>query len=140
MPLHVSSTMCSSSSGGQNCIIQHLVSSHLLGAVRCTGCALCWLITKIILRFTVSKTSKYINYVGALAIMSVLAISIPVSYDGGPGVGVFEKLTKRHSHNKVIPRILRRPEFITVAIRAPSDPYASHTKSRRCKLNTPNCN
>ena len=28
MPLHVSSTMCSSS-GGQNCIIQHLVSSHL---------------------------------------------------------------------------------------------------------------
>jgi len=28
MPLHVSSTMCSSS-GGQNCIIQPLVSSHL---------------------------------------------------------------------------------------------------------------
>jgi len=28
MPLHVSSTMCASS-GGQNCIIQHLVSSHL---------------------------------------------------------------------------------------------------------------
>ena len=28
MPLRVSSTMCSSS-GGQNCIIQHLVSSHL---------------------------------------------------------------------------------------------------------------
>ena len=27
MTLHVSSTMCSSS-GGQNCIIQHLVSSH----------------------------------------------------------------------------------------------------------------
>jgi len=27
MPLHVSSTMCSSS-GGQNFIIQHLVSSH----------------------------------------------------------------------------------------------------------------
>ena len=27
MPLHVSSTMYSSS-GGQNCIIQHLVSSH----------------------------------------------------------------------------------------------------------------
>ena len=27
MPLHVSSTMCSSS-GGQNCIIQHLVSSY----------------------------------------------------------------------------------------------------------------
>ena len=26
MPVHVSSTMCSSS-GGQNCIIQHLVSS-----------------------------------------------------------------------------------------------------------------
>ena len=31
MPLHVSSTMCSSS-GGQNCIIQHLVSSHTVGA------------------------------------------------------------------------------------------------------------
>jgi len=30
MPLHVSSTMCSSS-GGQNCIIQHLVSSHFVG-------------------------------------------------------------------------------------------------------------
>ena len=30
MPLHVSSTMCSSS-GGQNCIIQHLVSSHTVG-------------------------------------------------------------------------------------------------------------
>jgi len=28
MSLHVSSSMCSSS-GGQNCIIQHLVSSHL---------------------------------------------------------------------------------------------------------------
>jgi len=28
MPLHVSTIMCSSS-GGQNCIIQHLVSSHL---------------------------------------------------------------------------------------------------------------
>jgi len=28
LPLHVSSTMCSSS-GGQNCIIQHLVSLHL---------------------------------------------------------------------------------------------------------------
>jgi len=27
MPVHVSSTMCSST-GGQNCIIQHLVSSH----------------------------------------------------------------------------------------------------------------
>jgi len=27
MPLHVSTTMCSSS-GGQNCIIQHLVSSQ----------------------------------------------------------------------------------------------------------------
>jgi len=27
MPLHVSSTMCSSS-GGHNCIVQHLVSSH----------------------------------------------------------------------------------------------------------------
>jgi len=30
MPLHVSSTMCSSS-GGQNCIIQHLVLSHSVG-------------------------------------------------------------------------------------------------------------
>jgi len=30
MPLQVSSTMCSSS-GGQNCIIQHLVSSHSVG-------------------------------------------------------------------------------------------------------------
>jgi len=30
MPLHVSSTMCSSS-GGQNCIIQHLVSSQSVG-------------------------------------------------------------------------------------------------------------
>ena len=30
MPLHVSSTMCSSP-GGQNCIIQHLVSSHTVG-------------------------------------------------------------------------------------------------------------
>ena len=26
-----------SSSGGQNCIIQHLVSSHSVGAVPCTG-------------------------------------------------------------------------------------------------------
>ena len=30
MPLHVSSTVCLSS-GGQNCIIQHLVSSHSVG-------------------------------------------------------------------------------------------------------------
>ena len=30
MPLHASSTMCSSS-GGINCIIQHLVSSYLVG-------------------------------------------------------------------------------------------------------------
>jgi len=30
MPVHVSSTMCSSS-GGKNCIIQHLVSSHSVG-------------------------------------------------------------------------------------------------------------
>ena len=30
MPLHVASTMCSSS-GGQNCIIQPLVSSHTVG-------------------------------------------------------------------------------------------------------------
>jgi len=30
MPLHVSSTICSSS-GGQSCIIQHLVSSHSVG-------------------------------------------------------------------------------------------------------------
>ena len=33
-PVHVSSTMCLSS-GGQNCIIQHLVPSHLSVAVRC---------------------------------------------------------------------------------------------------------
>ena len=39
MPLHVSSTMCSSS-GGQNCIIQPLVSSHTVGGRPvhlCTG-------------------------------------------------------------------------------------------------------
>jgi len=30
MPLHVSSSMCSSS-GGQNCIIHHLVSLHCVG-------------------------------------------------------------------------------------------------------------
>ena len=30
MPLHVSNTTCSSSGGG-NCIIQHLVSSHSVG-------------------------------------------------------------------------------------------------------------
>ena len=30
MPVHVSSTMCSSS-GGQNCVIQHLASSHSVG-------------------------------------------------------------------------------------------------------------
>jgi len=30
MPLHVSSIMCLSS-GGQNCIIQHLVTSHSVG-------------------------------------------------------------------------------------------------------------
>ena len=36
MPLHVSSTMCSSS-GGQNCIIQHLVSSHSVGGRLVTG-------------------------------------------------------------------------------------------------------
>jgi len=30
MSLHVSSTMCLSS-GGENCIIQHLVSSHTVG-------------------------------------------------------------------------------------------------------------
>jgi len=75
-----------------------------------------------------------------LAIKPVLAISTPVSYSGGPGVRVLEKLKKRQSHNKVIPRILRRPGFITAAKRAPSDPYVSHTKSRRCNLNTPNCN
>ena len=113
MPLHVSSTMYSSS-GGQNCIIQHLLSSHLYVVVLCTGwekkrrfyslpvnrtatyrcddtrcciiqfwppdgehivletcrgieltyyktriCALSWLITKIILRCTVSETSIF---------------------------------------------------------------------------------
>jgi len=31
MSLHVSSTMCSPS-GGKNCIIQHLVSSHSVGS------------------------------------------------------------------------------------------------------------
>jgi hypothetical protein len=36
MPLHISSTMCSSS-GGHNCIIQPLVSLHLQVAVPCTG-------------------------------------------------------------------------------------------------------
>jgi hypothetical protein len=55
MPLHVSSTMCSSS-GRQNCIIQSLVSSHSVGASS-------WLITKTnILRCTVSKTPKLRNY------------------------------------------------------------------------------
>jgi len=38
MPLHVSSTMCSSS-GGQNCIIQHLVSSNSLGGRPVHTCA-----------------------------------------------------------------------------------------------------
>jgi len=40
MPVHVSSTMCSSSVG-QNCIIQHLVSSHtsLKYAGERMGCA-----------------------------------------------------------------------------------------------------
>jgi len=83
MHLHVSSTMCSSW-GGQNCIIQHLVSSHLCGrpvhnfdllrtSTWCSKhvdawnetycktkfCASSWLITKInILRCKVSKTSK----------------------------------------------------------------------------------
>jgi len=32
MPLHVSSTMCLSSRG-QNCIIQHLLSSHSVGVM-----------------------------------------------------------------------------------------------------------
>ena len=36
LPLHVSSTMCSSSRG-QNCITQPLVSSHLQVAVSCRG-------------------------------------------------------------------------------------------------------
>ena len=34
MTVHVSSNMCSSS-GGQNCITQHLVSSQLWVTVRC---------------------------------------------------------------------------------------------------------
>jgi len=38
MPLHVSSIMCSSS-GGQNCIIQHLVSSHTVGGRPVDGTA-----------------------------------------------------------------------------------------------------
>jgi len=99
MPVHVSSTM-RSSSGCQNCIIQHLVSSHSASGrpvhrmatyryddtrcciiqfwhpddehivlETCTGiqltyyktrfCALSWLITKIILRCAVRKTSKF---------------------------------------------------------------------------------
>jgi len=50
MPLHVSSTTCLSS-GGQNCIIQHLVSSHTVGGrpvynYKTRFCALSWLITK----------------------------------------------------------------------------------------------
>ena len=36
IPLHVSSTMCSSSVV-KNCTAQHLVSSHLWVAVRCKG-------------------------------------------------------------------------------------------------------
>ena len=32
MPLHVSCTMCPST-GGQNCIIQHMVSSHSVGGL-----------------------------------------------------------------------------------------------------------
>jgi len=36
MSLHVSSTMCSSS-GGQNCIIQPLVSSHPSGIITPIG-------------------------------------------------------------------------------------------------------
>jgi len=84
MPLHVSSTMCPSSRG-QNCIIQHLVSSHSLGGLPVhrlrvsslnlmgTQCsknveiynkfiekqdffALSWLSTKIVLRCAVSRT------------------------------------------------------------------------------------
>ena len=113
MPLHVSSTMCSSS-GGQKCIIQHLESSNSVGdrpvhrlkpgtsplstcapeghlqvwwnqtpyntiltywwwAQQCSKqvekynklikkrgiCALSWSISKIILRCTVRKTSKF---------------------------------------------------------------------------------
>jgi len=54
-----------------------------------------------------------------LAIKPVPAISIPVSYSGGPGVRVLEKLKMRHSQNKVIPRTVRRPEFITAAKKSP---------------------
>jgi len=67
MPLHVSSTMCSSS-GGQNCIIQPLMmrtwcSKHVEAwnktYCKTKSCASSWLITKInILRCTVSKTLK----------------------------------------------------------------------------------
>jgi len=39
MPLHVSSIMCSSL-GGQNCIIQHLVSSHSVGGRPVHGTAI----------------------------------------------------------------------------------------------------
>jgi len=70
-----------SSSGGQNCIIQHLLSSHLYVAVRCTGWertyyktriyALSWSIAKIKLRCTVSKTLKnpFVTFVTIAAML-----------------------------------------------------------------------
>jgi len=48
MPLHVSSTMCSST-GGQNCIIQHLVSSQPVGG-------------RSVHRTATYKSSKHVAY------------------------------------------------------------------------------
>ena len=48
MPLHVSSTMCSKR-----------VQTHNKSYYKTRICALSWLITKIILRCTISKTSKH---------------------------------------------------------------------------------
>ena len=59
MPLHVSSTMCSSS-GGQNWIIQRLVSSHSVGGRPVHGTA------TYLLRCTVSKRSKFTEIVNCV--------------------------------------------------------------------------
>jgi len=53
MPLHVSSTMCLSS-GGQNCITQHLVSSHSVGG-------------RPVLRLSVSSLNLYTGPVQTLS-------------------------------------------------------------------------
>ena len=79
MPLRVSSIICSSS-GDQNCIIQHLVSSHSVGGCPVHRiCALCWLITKIILRSTVSKTSIFFFFLGGGSILWWHAHSLELS-------------------------------------------------------------